>query len=79
MLTALYYFFQGSKDQKLYRCQAVNYSFVVGSFMLGAVVSALLMRFIYIKSIWLITLSLLTIMVYYSSEVKRLGLKKTNL
>ena len=46
---------------------------------LGAVVSALLMRFIYIKSIWLITLSLLTIMVYYSSEVKRLGLKKTNL
>lgn len=79
MLTALYYVIQGSKDQKKYRCQAVNYSFVVGSFMLGAVVSALLMRFIYIKSIWLITLSLLTIMVYYSSEVKRLGLKKTNL
>ena len=79
MLTALYYVIQGSKDQKKYRCQAVNYSFVVGSFMLGAVVSALLMCFIYIKSIWLITLSLFTIMIYYSSEVKRLGLKKTNL
>ena len=79
MQTPLNYENQGSKDQKKYPCQAVNNSFVVGSFMLGAVVSALLMRFIYIKSIWLITLSLLTIMVYYSSEVKRLGLKKTNL
>ena len=79
MLTALYYVIQGSKYQKEYRCQAVNYGFVVGSFVLGAVISSLLMRFIYIKSIWLITLSLFTIMVYYSSEVKRLGLKKTNL
>ena len=79
MLTALYYVIQGSKDQKEYRCQAVNYGFVIGSFVLGAVVSALLMCFIYIKSIWLITLSLFTIMIYYSSEVKRLGLKKTNL
>ena len=79
MLTAHYYVILGSKDQYEYCCQAVNYGFVVGSFVLGAVVSALLMRFIYIKSIWLITLSLLTIMVYYSSEVKRLGLKKTNL
>lgn len=79
MLTALYYVIQGSKYQKEYRRQAVNYGFVVGSFVLGAVISSLLMRFIYIKSIWLITLSLFTIMVYYSSEVKRLGLKKTNL
>ena len=79
MLTALYYVIQGSKYQKEYRRQAVNYGFVVGSFVLGAVISSLLMRFIYIKSIWLITLSLFTVMVYYSSEVKRLGLKKTNL
>ncbi|EQC72179.1 hypothetical protein HSISS2_1604 [Streptococcus sp. HSISS2] len=79
MLTALYYVIQGSEDQKEYRRQAVNYGFVVGSFVVGAVVSALLMHFIYIKSIWLITLSLITIMIYYSSEVKRLGLKETNL
>ena len=79
MLTALYYVIQGSEDQKEYRRQAVNYGFVVGSFVVGAVVSALLMHIIYIKSIWLITLSLITIMVYYSSEVKRLGLKETNL
>lgn len=79
MLTALYYVIQGSKYQKEYHRQAVNYGFVVGSFVLGAVISSLLMRFIYIKSIWLTTLSLFTIMVYYSSEVKRLGLKKTNL
>ena len=79
MLTALYYAIQGSGDQIEYRRQAVNYGFVVGSFVVGAVVSALLMHFIHIKSIWLITISLITIMVYYSSEVKRLGLKKTNL
>lgn len=79
MLTALYYVIEGSGDQKEYRRQAVNYGFVVVSFVVGAVVSALLMHFIHIKSIWLITISLITIMVYYSSEVKRLGLKKTNL
>ena len=79
MLTALYYVIQGSEDQKEYRRQAVNYGFIVGSFVVGAVVSALLMHFIHIKSIWLITISLITIMVYYSSEVKRLGLKETNL
>ena len=79
MLTALYYVIQGCEDQKEYCRQAVNYGFVVGSFVVGAVVSALLMHFIYIKSIWLITLSLITIMIYYSSEVKRLGLKETNL
>ena len=49
------------------------------TFVVGAIISALLMHFIYIKSIWLITISLITIMVYYSSEVKRLGLKETNL
>lgn len=79
MLTALYYAIQGSGDQKEYRRQAVNYCFVVGSFVVGAIVSALLMHYIQIWSIWIITLSLITIMVYYSSEVKRLGLKETNL
>ena len=74
MLTALYYAIQGSGDQREYRRQAVNYSFVV-----GAIVSAVLMHFVHLKSIWVITLSLITIMVYYSSEVKRLGLKETNL
>ena len=78
MLTALYYVIQGRGSER-YRRQAVNYGFVVGSFVVGAVVSALLMHFIDIKSIWLITISLITIMVYYSSEVKRLGLKETNL
>ena len=33
MLTALYYAIQGSGDQKEYRRQAVNYCFVVGSFV----------------------------------------------
>ncbi|MBS5747553.1 MAG: DUF1275 domain-containing protein, partial [Streptococcus sp.] len=79
MLTALYYAIQGSGDQREYRRQAVNYSFIVGSFVVGAVFSAILMHFIHIWSIWIITLSLITIMVYYSSEVKRLGLKETNL
>ena len=46
MLTALYYVIQGSKDKKKYRWKADNYKFLLGSFMLGAVVSALLMRFI---------------------------------
>ena len=72
MLTALYYAIQGSGDQKEYRRQAVNYSFVVGSFVVGAIVAAVLMHHIHIWSIWIITLSLITIMVYYSSEVKRL-------
>ena len=80
MLTALYYVIQGSKYQKEISSPGGQLEeFVMGSFVLGAVISSLLMRFIYIKSIWLITLSLFTIMVYYSSEVKRLGLKKTNL
>ena len=79
MLTALYYAIQGSGDKREYRSQAVNYSFIVGSFVVGAIVSALLMHFVHLKSIWVITLSLITIMVYYSSEVKRLGLKETNL
>ena len=79
MLTALYYAIQGSGDQREYRRQAVNYSFIVGSFVVGAIVSAVLMHFVHLKSIWVITLSLITIMVYYSSEVKRLGLKETNL
>ena len=79
MLTAIYCAIQGSGDQREYRRQAVNYSFVVGSFVVGAIVSALLMHYIQIWSIWIITLSLITIMVYYSSEVKRLGLKETNL
>lgn len=79
MLTALYYAIQGSGDQREYRRQAVNYSFIVGSFVVGAIVSAVLMHFVHLKSIWLITLCLITIMVYYSSEVKRLGLKETNL
>lgn len=79
MLTALYYAIKGSGDQIEYRRQAVNYGLVVASFVVGAIISALLMHFIYIKSIWLITISLITIMVYYSSEVKRLGLKETNL
>ena len=51
MLTALYYAIQGSGDQREYRRQAVNYSFIVGSFVVGAIVSAVLMHFIYIKSI----------------------------
>ena len=76
MLTALYYAIQGSGDQREYRRQAVNYSFIVGSFVVGAIVSAVLMHFVHLKSIWVITLSLITIMVYYSSEVKRLGSRK---
>ena len=79
MLTAIYYVIEGSGDQREYRRQALNYGFIVGSFLGGAVFSAILMHFIHIWSIWLITLSLITIMVYYSSEVKRLGLKETNL
>ena len=67
MLTALYYAIQGSGDQREYRRQAVNNSFVVGSFVIGAVASAILMHFVHIWSIWLITLYLITIMAYYSS------------
>ncbi|UOT90932.1 DUF1275 family protein [Streptococcus salivarius] len=79
MLTAIYYVIEGSGDQREYRRQALNYGFIVGSFLGGAVFSAILMHFIHIWSIWLVTLCLITIMVYYSSEVKRLGLKETNL
>ncbi len=78
MLTALYYAIQGSGDQKEYRRQAVNYSFVVGSFVVGAIISALLMHYIQIWSIW-ISHSVYYHHGYYSSEVKRLGLKETNL
>ena len=79
MLTALYYAIQGSGDQREYRRQAVNYSFVVGSFVVGAIVAAVLMHFIHIGTTWQITPGLIPIMFYFSSEVKRLGLKETNL
>lgn len=79
MLTALYRLIEGKGDKKEYKRQFVNYSITVGSFVLGAVSSALLLNATHIKAIWLVSLSLLIIIYYYSSEVKRLGLKDTNL
>ncbi len=68
-------------DQREYRRQAVNYCFVLGSFVVGAIISALLMHLSIFGQSWIITLSsLITIMVFtIPLKLKRLGLKETNL
>lgn len=79
MLTALYRMARGGGDVVEYRRQAMNYGIVVGSFVGGAISIAFVMHFIHQWAIWLITINLFLIMIYYTARVKQLGLQTENL
>ncbi|WP_229311269.1 YoaK family protein [Streptococcus sp. HF-1907] len=79
MLSAWYqYLIDQSKDPKVKR-QAVNYSIVVGSFVIGAISVPTLEGFLHEKTLWLVTLVLALVLYHYTSIVIRYHLQKTNI
>lgn len=78
MLTSWYqYLTTHDKSPELKR-QATNYSFVVSSFVLGAVSVAFLDNILHEKTLWLVTLSLATVCYHYTAIVIRYKLKYSN-
>ena len=66
------------KTAKMKR-QAVNYSLVVVSFIIGAIFVAIVHHFIQVKTIWVVSLTLAAIVYHYTSVVIRYRLQETNL
>ncbi len=79
MLSSWYYYFTGKqRDAKLKR-QATNYTIVVTSFIIGALASAVCDRLIGQHTLWLVAVSLITVISYYSLTVHRYQLEKSNI
>ena len=69
MLTSWYQFIKG--ESHFFR-QAVNYTIIVTSFIIGAILSALLKKYIQAIAIWLVSLVLgIIILSLYKSEKEK--------
>lgn len=79
MLTAWYHYVITKDRSPERKRQATNYSFVVGSFILGAIMTALLYHYTREKTIWLVSLNLACIIYHYTSITIRYRLQKENL
>jgi uncharacterized membrane protein YoaK (UPF0700 family) len=79
MITAWHnYLTTENKTAKMKR-QAVNYSLVVVSFVLGAIFVAIIHHFIQVRTIWIVSLILLAIIYHYTSVVIRYRLQTANI
>ena len=78
MLTSWYQYLTTHDKSPELRRQATNYSFVVSSFVLGAVSVAFLDNILHEKTLWLVTLSLATVCYHYTAIVISYKLKYIN-
>ncbi|EHJ56805.1 hypothetical protein HMPREF9318_00875 [Streptococcus urinalis FB127-CNA-2] len=72
------YIVSRQKTEKQKR-RAINYSLVVGAFVVGALVAAELFKFVGYKAILGVTVTLLIIMVHYGIEIVKKDLKMHNI
>ena len=79
MLASWYHYFRGKRLDSGLKRQAINYSIVVASFILGAFSVAVLDRFFEEKTLWLVAASLASIIGHYTLSVHRNHLKDSNL
>lgn len=78
MLISWYRVIQGNTSADMKR-QAINYSLIVSSFLIGAIASALLDNYFKDKSIWLVSIFLIIIIIRYTRDTLRYNLDKTNI
>ena len=79
MITAWHQYFNADEKTCAMKRQAINYSFVVISFVIGAITTAILYHFTHEKTIWIVTLNLACIIYHYSSVVVRYRLQACNI
>ncbi|KXT77814.1 YoaK family protein [Streptococcus sp. DD13] len=79
MLMALYRVLQGKGDQEEFKRQAINYGLIVGSFLTGAISSAILTIGYHDFAIWLISFALIVFLTFYSYSVRKDHLQYSNL
>lgn len=71
MISSWYLFMTNENERQVVKRQAVNYSIVVTSFILGGVCSALFDVLFHKKSIWVMTLLLIALLLYYKKTMKK--------
>lgn len=79
MITAWHQYFNADEKTCAMKRQAINYSLVVISFVIGAITTAILYHFTHEKTIWIVTLNLACIICHYSSVVVRYRLQACNI
>lgn len=79
MITAWHNYLTTENRTAKMKRQAVNYSLVVVSFVLGAIFVAIIHHFIQVRTIWIVSLILLAIIYHYTSVVIRYRLQTANI
>lgn len=79
MITAWHNYLTVEEKTAKMKRQAVNYSLVVVSFIIGAIFVAIVHHFIQVRTIWVVSLTLAAIVYHYTSVVIRYRLQETNL
>lgn len=78
MLQSWYVYLLDRKKDPVLKRKAINYSFVVLAFVVGALASAWLYHLIKVQSIWLVTLALALVLILYIYATERYQLHKSN-
>lgn len=78
MLHSWYVYFVGGNKDKALKRKAVNYSYVVLAFIIGAVSSACLYHLVNVQAIWVVTAILALIIILYIYATEHYQLHQSN-